>query len=172
MRSHHCGRSGHWLDVTGIGLRIRGQQLGQALGVAFDDLALPRHQGRAGGHRLARFGDGGNPLLAAQGVRAFQQPAAEGLDRGLATRTGAHRLEEVLLEELHPSVEQVFFGREVVEHRDLGDVGGAGNLRHGHVLETPPGEQSSGAVEDGLPGLLFLARPEPDLCEHSSSLVE
>src|SRR5438477_486318 len=146
-------------------------KLGKALRVAFDDLPLPSHEGRTGGHRIACLGDCRDPLLAAQRVGAVQQPAAERFDGRLSARTAAHGFQEVLLEELHASVEQVLLGGEVIEDRDFGNLCGAGNLRHRHVLERALCEESAGCVEDRFPGLLLLALPEPDLCGHPSSLA-
>jgi len=55
-----------------------------------------------------------------------------------------------------PVEEQLFLGGEVVEHRLDGDVGGASDVRDGHLVEAPLVEQPVRDSADLLPGLGFL----------------
>jgi hypothetical protein len=68
----------------------------------------------------------------------------------------AQRVEELLLERLHPVKDEVFLGREVVEHRRLGDLRLPGDLRHRDRVEAPLGEQPPSRVGDLLPRALLL----------------
>ena len=66
-------------------------------------------------------------------------------------------VEEALLEELHPAVEQVFLGGEVVEDGDLRHVGGPRHLGHSDLIEASVGEQAASRLGDELARLLLLA---------------
>ena len=78
--------------------------------------------------------------------------------------------QELVLERFHSLVDEVFLGREVVEHRRLGHLRRPGDLGHAHVLETAPGEQLQGSGRDELAGLVLLALPQPEFLIHSLRL--
>ena len=62
-----------------------------------------------------------------------------------------------------PPVDEVLLGREVVEDRLLGDVGGARDLGDGDALEAALGEQPPRGLRDQLARLLLLALAQPGL---------
>src|SRR3954452_7980847 len=92
------------------------------------------------------------------------RPAHEASERGqyrLARRPVADRAQQLVLEGLEPPVDEVFLGREVVEDRLDGDVGGTCDLRDRDGLEAAFAEQAACRLGDQLAGLLLLALTEP-----------
>jgi hypothetical protein len=164
-------------EVVGGGAGLGGEQGGQGVGVAGHRQLLAGLQGRAGGDHPV---DGPQPLqrLVVAGFRLGQQPpgfhqgASEGGQGRLPGRPLADGLDQLGPERLQPVEEQVFLGREVVEHRRHRDLGLAGDLGHRDPLEAAVGEQPPGRVGDQLACLLLLALAEAQLHgrQHSMNL--
>jgi hypothetical protein len=104
-------------------------------------------------------------------VQAVQHVAAEGVQDRLAHRALADGVDQLGLERLHPAVEEVLFGREVVVDRALGDVGGPCHLGHGDRVEAPVAEQPVRRRGDQRPGLALLALSKPRPGAHARSLA-
>jgi hypothetical protein len=88
-------------------------------------------------------------------------PAGEGGQDRFAGPALADRLQQPRLVELQAAVEEVFFGREVVEHGLARDVGGAGDVGDGDGVEAMLLEQAPRGLRDQAPGLQLLALAEP-----------
>ena len=136
--------------------RFVGDQGGERVGVAADDLPLAGKQGRA---RADDFGRRRNALaeVAARALaRTLEDEATEGLEHRLAGRPVADRGEQLFLEVLEAAVDEVFFGREVVEDGRRRDVGGLRDLGHRDGVEAAFGEQRQRRGGDRLARLLLL----------------
>src|SRR5258708_12670577 len=105
--------------------------------MAVDDVGLARHEGWAGGDGLRRLPDRVNSLFGGQIVGSFEQPAAERAQRRLPPRAAAHRLDQLLFKKLHPAVEEVFLGREIVEDCYLRDIAPPRDLAHVTPITAP-----------------------------------
>jgi len=92
--------------------------------------------------------------------------AAERLHDRLALGPVAKRAQQLLLEGLHPAKDEVFLGREVVEHRRLGDLRLPGDLGDRHLVEAPLREQPPRRIGDQLPGPLLLQLAKSELGRH------
>ncbi len=97
-------------------------------------------------------------------VEESEQQQAQADERGRALRAVAHRCREQLDGFGDPVEEEVLLAREVVEDRHRRDVGGFGDLGHGHVVEAPRREQHRRLVGDPLPGLALLELAQGDRC--------
>src|SRR5205809_3297180 len=155
--AHHRRRGREGLHIVGFGSRLRRQQLREAIGEPLHDLALPRDKGRAARDDPPRLHDRLRPLPRRQVLRGLDDAAAKRLDRRFARGPAPHRLEKLLLEELHPGVKEVLLGGEVVEDRHLGHVRRVGDLGHGDRLEAALVEELARGLEDLLPRFLLLA---------------
>jgi hypothetical protein len=100
-------------------------------------------------------------------VCAQDERTERGRDR-LAGGTVADRRDQGRLELLQLAVDQIFLGREVVEHGRLGHVGPPGYVHDRHTVEAVLGEKVERRRRDRLPGLLLLAFPQARLSLHTS----
>src|SRR6476469_9973778 len=86
-----------------------------------------------------------------------EDEAAERGERRLAGRALADRPKQLVLEGLKPPVDEILLGREVVEDRLLGHLGGARDLGHRDALEAALAEQATRRLGDEPARLLLLA---------------
>jgi len=159
------------LDVVGARARLIGDELGQGLRVAAEDLALTRlERGAAGDDPRCRLGDLGALLRREAPVAPLEEPP-EGREDGLPRLPRANGLEQLGLEDLHLVVEEVLLRGEVVEDRPFRHVGGAGDLGNRHLVEATLREQAPGRLGDPRPPLLLLSLSEAQLDTHLRSLA-
>jgi hypothetical protein len=149
--------------VVAAGAGLLSDRAGQGVGVAGQDLCFAGQQGGTAGDQP---GDAPE-LFGGAGVRGGQQAAwledeaAESGEDGLAGGAFADRLQQCVLEGLHAAVDQVFLGREVVEHGRLRDLGRPGDLGDADLLEAPLGEQPPSGPLEQLPCLLLFRSRNP-----------
>ena len=161
MHGHQRARRDARTEVAGGGARLLGDQLGECVGVARDDLLLASEQ------RRARRDDPGGRLdaLAEVAARALARAARdeprERVDDGRARRALADRRQELVLEDLEAAVDEILLAREVVEDGRRRDLGRARDVGHGDGVEAARGEELHRRRRDRLtrPLLLPLAQP-------------
>jgi hypothetical protein len=107
-----------------------------------------------------------------------QHEATEGCEDRLAEGSLADRAHQLVLERVHPPVDEVLFGAEVVEDGRLRDIGEASDLGDGDVIEPTLGEEPPGGLRDQLVGLVLLALTPPQrqrsirACRHMGGVTQ
>jgi hypothetical protein len=88
---------------------------------------------------------------------ALEDDAPEGGQHRFAGRTVSKGVDELLLEDLHAAVEEVFLGREVVEDGPDGDACIAGDLCHSDRVESALGGGDASALADAIGATFWVA---------------
>src|SRR5262249_40067344 len=155
-------------QVAASGAGLVGDQLGQRVGVAGEDLLFPREQRRAGGDHSCHRDQfaGGSIVLSCEKPARFEDELTERGEQRLAVGALADRGEQPLLESLEAAKDQVLLAREVVENRLLPHLRFTGDLGDAHLLEAALAEQAAGGFGEQLPRPLFLPLPESQLGCH------
>ena len=112
-----------------------------------------------------------SPPCSAVVESADREDEGEGIERRLPGRAVAEPVEKLLLEGFHAAVDQVFLGREVVEDGCFGDVGFAGDLGDGDLVEPSRHEEPHGRLADQVARALLLALSEAGLPAHPETTL-
>jgi hypothetical protein len=166
MEGHHrlCGEA--WLDVVGSGASFLGEQSRQGIRVPGDDQSLPGHEGRALAHEPGQLRHPA-PTIAGHGrVGAVEDEASERAQWRVAVRPVPHRGQELVFERVHPLVDEVLLGREVVEDGLLRDIGRPRDLGDADLIEAVLEKETLGRVGDRPARLLLLPLTKSKLGAH------
>ena len=112
---------------------------------------------RAAARDEPRHGDDRLDRVVVDALDELERRRAEGLDDRRACRPRAYGLDERGAALLPAEQDEVLLGREVVEDRLLGDVGGARHVGDGHGVEAVLDEQRHRRLRDRLARLALLA---------------
>jgi ABC-2 type transport system permease protein len=156
MKGHHRLGGDARLDVVGARVGFLREQRRQRICVLGDHLSLPGHERRTRGREPCQFGHAAPALAGGGSVGAIEDEADEGAQRRLARGPPPHRGHELVLERVHALVDEVLFGRKVVEDGLLGDIGGTGDLGDADLVEATLEEEAHRRLSDRPAGLLLL----------------
>ena len=151
---------------------LLGDERGECVRGARDELALTSAQGGTATHDPHRRCDGIRALLVGERLRAIEHEASKRREHRLARGACPHRIDERRFEVLHAAVEQVFLGREVVEDRADGHTGLASDVRHRDRVEALGAEQPRRGIRDRASRQLLLAFAQAGLGAHRSRIVD
>jgi hypothetical protein len=163
MNAHQGSGNRPGLDIHVVSARLLCKEAGQLGGVARGDLALAGLQRPAAADQRRPLRDRSRRPFLGKPLVALGQHPVEHRPRALTRAAVPDGADQALAERPEASEHQVLLGREVLEDRDLGNLGCPGDLGHRHSVEAALGKQPRRFVEDQLPGLLLLPLTESRL---------